>query len=340
MDDNLLASKRELWIDVLRGIGILLVVLGHAEPPFGKFIYGFHMPLFFLISGLLWRNMNSSITYVANKNMKRYIIPYFVLCGINLMLRFVLLLVLPVQVSVGKYIIGILYSRGTTEWMPNCSPLWFLTAIFVALLFFELIQRIRTKLARVILIFVLGLSSALLSYLEIFKLPWNIDTAMMGTVFIGIGYLLKKERVLCWVEKRPAWLQIIGLICIVAFGVLSIHLNPIDAVGFDGNRYGNVLLMLIGALSICFVLFYLCYRINWSGAVAKILSWFGQHTIFIMGFDYFSGSIAGRILDKAGFQNWLSMFLLKVIILSIGCLIWSAIVRRLKSESLRKVLSF
>lgn len=295
MDDKLV-SKRELWIDVLRGIGISFVVLGHATPPFNKFIYGFHMPLFFLISGLLWRNNNSSIVYVTNKNLKRYIIPYFILCGINLVLRLSLLLLSPVQLSIGKYIIGILYSRGTTEWMPNCSPLWFLTTIFVALLFFELIQRVKTRLMRVILIFILGLSSALLSYLEIFKLPWNIDTAMMATVFIGIGYLLKERRVLGWFEKRPAYLQAIGLICIAVLGILSIHFNPIDSIGFDGNCYGNALLMLIGALSICFVLFYLCYRINWSGAVAKILSWFGQHTIFIMGFDYFSGSIAEKIL--------------------------------------------
>ena len=42
-------------IDVMRGIGILLVVIGHVFPA-GKrvhtFIYSFHMPLFFIISGM------------------------------------------------------------------------------------------------------------------------------------------------------------------------------------------------------------------------------------------------------------------------------------------------
>lgn len=38
--------------------------------------------------------------------------------------------------GVFHYIIGICYSRGSVEWMPGCSPLWFLTALFVALLMY------------------------------------------------------------------------------------------------------------------------------------------------------------------------------------------------------------
>ena len=42
-------SKRKPDIDVLKGIGIVLVMLGHQNLPIGHFIYSFHMPLFFLI---------------------------------------------------------------------------------------------------------------------------------------------------------------------------------------------------------------------------------------------------------------------------------------------------
>ena len=37
---------RTLWIDACRGIAIILVLLGHNNPPFVRTIYGFHMPLF------------------------------------------------------------------------------------------------------------------------------------------------------------------------------------------------------------------------------------------------------------------------------------------------------
>lgn len=61
------SSRREAWLDGLKGFGILLVILGHVlsgyldawtfPEAYGSFypvrtwIYSFHMPLFFLISG-------------------------------------------------------------------------------------------------------------------------------------------------------------------------------------------------------------------------------------------------------------------------------------------------
>uniref|UniRef100_UPI0028BD4954 acyltransferase family protein n=1 Tax=Sphingobium sp. TaxID=1912891 RepID=UPI0028BD4954 len=45
------------WIDVARGIGIIAVVIGHVWPrgALRDAMYSFHMPLFFLLSGLLSR---------------------------------------------------------------------------------------------------------------------------------------------------------------------------------------------------------------------------------------------------------------------------------------------
>lgn len=43
---------RDTVVDVAKGIGILLVILGHLKNPIMDFIYAFHMPLFFFISGM------------------------------------------------------------------------------------------------------------------------------------------------------------------------------------------------------------------------------------------------------------------------------------------------
>ena len=46
-----MSHKRLQWIDVAKGIGIILMVLGHTSIPqmLSNFIWAFHMPLFFLI---------------------------------------------------------------------------------------------------------------------------------------------------------------------------------------------------------------------------------------------------------------------------------------------------
>ena len=60
-DSHGICENRILWVDAARGIGMMLVVLGHAisdttmdNPLLSRlfyFIYSFHMPLFFFISG-------------------------------------------------------------------------------------------------------------------------------------------------------------------------------------------------------------------------------------------------------------------------------------------------
>ena len=100
MADNSLnqsAKRREKYLDIAKGIGILLVVMGHSIPDastpagisnpyfvilFGV-IYSFHMPLFFFISGLLTK----PITISADKRrfklkslrklFDRLLVPYF-----------------------------------------------------------------------------------------------------------------------------------------------------------------------------------------------------------------------------------------------------------------------
>ena len=47
---NEIVLSRNKQIDVMRGIGIFLVVLGHTYHNSGM-LYLFHMPLFFMLSG-------------------------------------------------------------------------------------------------------------------------------------------------------------------------------------------------------------------------------------------------------------------------------------------------
>lgn len=72
-------KQRILWIDILRGIAMFLVVYGHTSQnaEIKKYIYAFHMPLFFIISGFVY-HCTSYPKYMKRK-AQRLLLPYFVL---------------------------------------------------------------------------------------------------------------------------------------------------------------------------------------------------------------------------------------------------------------------
>lgn len=67
----------------MKGILIILVVLGHIHTPFTAWIYQFHIPVFFMISGFCWKtkhanSMESMKQYVIGK-LKRLYVPFVIL---------------------------------------------------------------------------------------------------------------------------------------------------------------------------------------------------------------------------------------------------------------------
>ena len=68
--------SRELWIDVLKGIAIVCVILGHTFI-YGDRVYYFHMPLFFLIGGYLFKR-GQSWMHLLRKTTKRIVFPFIV----------------------------------------------------------------------------------------------------------------------------------------------------------------------------------------------------------------------------------------------------------------------
>ena len=59
------------WVNSAKGIGVVLVIIGHLLyssnlPMINKFIYAFHMPLFFILSGFV-QGANTNDEYIVRK---------------------------------------------------------------------------------------------------------------------------------------------------------------------------------------------------------------------------------------------------------------------------------
>ena len=74
-----MVEDRINWIDMAKGYGILGVIIGHISTPgITVWIYTFHIPLFFFMSGFLF-NTNYSLVVFLNRKIKALLIPYFCL---------------------------------------------------------------------------------------------------------------------------------------------------------------------------------------------------------------------------------------------------------------------
>lgn len=79
--------ERDKRMDVLRAWGIFLVIAGHLGSPFSGFIYTFHMPLFFFITGYLRYNgkVYSWRSFIAKK-IKSVLVPYVIFWVVSMLI--------------------------------------------------------------------------------------------------------------------------------------------------------------------------------------------------------------------------------------------------------------
>ncbi len=194
-----LPSERIEWIDSLKGLGMLLVVLSHTaiDHDTNRVLYAFHMPLFFLISGFLFSpHKYVSISSLVRKRTQTLLVPYlFYALGSYVLWANVARHYgadADSGLSVLTPLIGIAYSVGSGEWLiPNC-PLWFLTCLFVTeCLYWSFHQIARSKTQCGLMLIASAVGGYLASLYLGIRLPWGADVALTAVAFYGAGHLLK-----------------------------------------------------------------------------------------------------------------------------------------------------
>lgn len=253
------SSLRLEWIDFARAVGIFLVILGHCEIPneLKQRIYLFHMPLFFIISGLLWnveRNKDLGFGEFAKKKIKAYVIPYFKIAFVCLLIRGVLFNSFTMESTAfwdafQKYIYGIfVLSRGNVNYLPSCSPIWFLTCLFCAeILFYWIMKHGRPS------VFVISCMVVSFFISGKFRLVWNLDTAICVIPFLYFGVIIRR-----WIYKDYAkTLRYTFMLMLCIISSLSLAVCNWDT-SFAGNSYNNFPLTYLLSVTISVTILIIC----------------------------------------------------------------------------------
>lgn len=213
-------NKRLDQLDMAKGYGILLVILGHIikANPYSSLIYSFHMPMFLFLSGIVYRSNVDFVSFVKEK-AKSLLIPY-VLFGLLLAAWGILAETLKsgfrLQTVWGE-LEGLILQR---QW----TSAWFLPCLFLTSVIYHLLRRTIPKRSALVLL-LCAVSVAMRLYYRYVGviLPWNLDRALAGLIFFGAGEWFHERRLQEWIgatKRRAALIAAASLLLLVSCHLL------------------------------------------------------------------------------------------------------------------------
>ena len=184
--DRLAEKARIDWIDMAKGIGMFCVIYSHmcTGHAIYRWMYSFHLPLFFFLSGFVFHAKQPFPRFAARK-AKALLIPYFALAvpmifveglltrgpGQSLILRFAQL-------------------AGEVAVQRRLWTLWYLACLFLLnLLFYPLVRYIRKEWLLGLICLLLGAAGVGYAKAGLPPLPWNLDVCFPAMPFFAAGYL-------------------------------------------------------------------------------------------------------------------------------------------------------
>lgn len=245
-------SNRVQWIDWCKGIGILLVLLGHTLRTDLSlvYIYGFHMPLFFLLSGLVCNEKKYNWNTFLRSRFNTLILPYIVFYLLTwIYWLFVERSFRPISLEWWQPLVGMIYGAQWNGLMDHNGILWFLPCLFTTEVLFFAVSRIDTKWKQAIVVAVLaGLGLMIKS-----NMPWCLNIALVTLQFFWVGNLCRELLLKQRTQSNVSWSGfLLGLTLVVLYVLLcpvwDNHIN-IATCGY-GNILGFEILAFIGILGL------------------------------------------------------------------------------------------
>ena len=244
------------WSDNAKGIGIILVVLGHGMFPVHSLIDSFHMPLFFILAGLFVNTDKYEIKDYVSKRFVRVLIPYFLF-----------------TLTVGLYALPM----GWHEVVHHVSALWFLYTIFFASSLYYVIRKYLTvewcNLLFASMLVVMPFISIILDGTGIWII---IERILYAVIFIHVGYIYNRFMTQLTHVGYVFWISIlVFLFCNVL--ILNKYVS-LDISYYSGTLFKlPVYVFLPVALSGSYLTMYISRKIVSS----NILQYIGRNSLAI-----------------------------------------------------------
>lgn len=293
-------NKRIDYLDIAKGIGILFVVLGHNHikqeyPIVYQVVYSFHMPFFFLLSGMFFKQEYSFLELVQrrfNSLLKPFIAYLVIVYSASIFFTKI-----DLPTILGRIPKALYAGPNTLEWVP----LWFLPHLFLVNLFAFIVvwliyKRLPYLWLRLVLLagmFWVGAATLKLFWpvtypvfgrsFEFYGLPWSADLLLITSAFFLLGYEIRRSFL-----DKPSGFQYSIWVFLIALAVfVGLHIAFDSTIDFYIRSYEPALVSTLEAISGSVLVLYLAKWLEKSPAlVANSLKYLGRASIVLLIFHF------------------------------------------------------
>lgn len=318
-------------IDAAKGLGMLFVIFAHINytPAPLTVIYSFHMPLYFILSGMMFnRDKYSSFSMFFKRRFKTLIIPYLIFQLISIAFFFLTELIFsglsPALLKQGFiYITQVFVSQGSANMFNR--PMWFVLCLFLVELMYYSISSLNKTSVAIICTILTALGWVLESDLINFDntlFPWSLDSALFAIGFYAIGNIFSQPVKNAIVRIKSNKYK--HLICLAVAAVclaIGIPLALYNGKVSLGSKILNngFLFYITGVIGTVFIisLSIIIDRI-------KMLNYFGRVSFSVMGIHYLFRMVVSKLYVILGIEVYNSMSIQECIIPFIAITLMSA----------------
>ncbi len=293
-------TKRNSEIDIMRGILIILMVVGHSGCPMKmeRFIYLFHLPAFMILSGYCYRNHNSqdiqSIKKYLARKIKSMYIPYILANGTLILLHnfFVKLYFYNDTRTMGKTCVMLFKNflfAGTEQLF---GALWYLRILFVVVILWNITDFVSNNIKKCLSPSLTGGGYAIcmlyIGYLMNrynIRLGLSLECIFTYSFFFALGVSFRRNNIYkLFDSKLQIALTIVSLIVLL---IISQETNWIGATG--SNSYSGIVSLMIMSISgWCMVKGVAIIIDRYFSVTSKIFKKIGRETMIIMFMHFIS----------------------------------------------------
>ncbi len=316
--------KRELWVDIAKGIAIIAVVIGHIDynyPQYGLLPIAdilsdfWHVPVFFIIGGFFIKEdkLVKPVSFIKGKIDSLYKLLLYVYIPVLFLHNFF--------INIGFYDLNIDYSgKFVTVWdgkdmvvnilkavffagrEPLLGAMWFVYVLFAALVCFCVFSWGIKKFVRdnavyekvrFVVFLLLAVISCTMTNVYDFTIPRfnNVFTALW---LLYIGMLLNQRK---RIEYNNVFVLCVCLLLV--FHMMVIHSG---SVALNTNKYVDVVLLTVSSVSCLYIV---CFssKVIQQTSIGKLIGVIGKESFYIMALQFFGFKICTMFVSLFGVER-------------------------------------